>query len=537
MAEETRERISVLSGGTSPKTSTGTTRAAAKTDTKAVEKTSGILGRMFSKAKEAVSTATAAVFGPSKVTAAFNEIANQISNTNKLISLSVKNNREQNDVLKQVAEKIGKGNSFASGLSSLISSIGGLIGAMFSPIKAMISGFVSWFMTSIVRKLAQWFVRRTIWAMGVKLAQFVGRNLWRLVARQIAPWLGRAALLTLTNPVAVAGGLLVGSAAILGTAIYQALTMSEEEKTAILEAANKQAATGRENMGVRRDTGRIGNSGQNAARGQYNLSRASGDLRESGLNEEADFMEGVEKVSAKFGIDKEDLLAVMRAESGLRATAVNPTSGATGLIQFMPDTARNLGTTVEQLRAMTRAEQMTYVEKYFDSVRLPRGASGGRIYTAVFLPGRVNRNVLTDSSEIYYRANIGLDINNDGRITIDELDARVNRYKGVARRETAVPTRAAPVTRSESINAVGEGGTPQPATPVPPAPSRGASLARTSTNLAAADERRTRTNSQSIVIVNNNTEQTTTQMASATVAEILHEDVPLSMRLRSVMSA
>jgi hypothetical protein len=79
---------------------------------------------------------------------------------------------------------------------------------------------------------------------------------------------------------------------------------------------------------------------------------------------------------------------------------------------------------------------------------------------------------------------------------------------------------------------------PSTATPVPPpASNRGASLARTSTNLAAADERRTRTNSQSIVIVNNNTEQAPTQMASATVAEILHEDVPLSMRLRSVMSA
>lgn len=40
-------------------------------------------------------------------------------------------------------------------------------------------------------------------------------------------------------------------------------------------------------------------------------------------------------------------------------------SGATGLIQFMGDTARNLGTTTTALAKMGAVEQLAYVEKYF----------------------------------------------------------------------------------------------------------------------------------------------------------------------------
>jgi hypothetical protein len=102
----------------------------------------------------------------------------------------------------------------------------------------------------------------------------------------------------------------------------------------------------------------------------------------------------------------------------------------TGLIQFMPDTARSLGTTVEALREMTAAQQMQYVEKYFDSVRLPPGSSAGRLYAYVFLPGRANREVLTSRGEAFYEANRGLDMDGDGNITITDLDVRMARYGG-----------------------------------------------------------------------------------------------------------
>jgi hypothetical protein len=147
-----------------------------------------------------------------------------------------------------------------------------------------------------------------------------------------------------------------------------------------------------------------------------------------------DFATELNRVSSKFNINPADLLAVMRSESGLnpaafiRAPRTGRAPGPTGLIQFMPATARSLGTTVEELRGMTAAQQMQYVEKYFDSVRLPSGSSAGRLYAYVFLPGRANREVLTSQGEAYYDANRGLDMDRDGNITITDLDVRMARY-------------------------------------------------------------------------------------------------------------
>lgn len=158
-----------------------------------------------------------------------------------------------------------------------------------------------------------------------------------------------------------------------------------------------------------------------------------------------DFMSEVNRVSAKFSIDPANLLAVMRSESSLNPQAVNPSTGASGLIQFMPRTARSIGTTVEAIRQMTAAEQMPYVERFFESVRLQPGSSAGRLYAYVFLPGRANRDVLTQAGESYYEANRGLDVDRDGKITIADLDARLARFGGTA---------AAPQQRSPQDGAV-----------------------------------------------------------------------------------
>jgi len=149
-----------------------------------------------------------------------------------------------------------------------------------------------------------------------------------------------------------------------------------------------------------------------------------------------DFMAEVNRVSNRFGINSNDLLALMRSESSLNPQAVNSTTGATGLIQFMPKTARSLGTTVEELRNMSAAQQMRFVERYFESVNLPRGASAGTLYAYVFLPGRAQRQILARAGENFYEANRGLDMNKDGMITIEDLDMRMARYGGTINRES-----------------------------------------------------------------------------------------------------
>ena len=147
------------------------------------------------------------------------------------------------------------------------------------------------------------------------------------------------------------------------------------------------------------------------------------------------FLDKVKGIASRLGCDYKDLLAVMNSESGLNSQAVNPNGGATGLIQFMPSTARSLGTTTEQLKQMTPIQQLDYVEKFLQRAKQSSGLgnkqhlTAGDLYAMVFLPGRATREVLTTAGESYYEANKATDDNHDGRITKTELGNRLMRKR------------------------------------------------------------------------------------------------------------
>ncbi|MGC8160121.1 transglycosylase SLT domain-containing protein, partial [Salmonella enterica] len=69
-----------------------------------------------------------------------------------------------------------------------------------------------------------------------------------------------------------------------------------------------------------------------------------------------EFTDKVKTISTELGINHNWLMFVMWFESKLNPQAVNPISGATGLIQFMPSTARSLGTTTDVLRRMSNVQ-------------------------------------------------------------------------------------------------------------------------------------------------------------------------------------
>jgi hypothetical protein len=125
----------------------------------------------------------------------------------------------------------------------------------------------------------------------------------------------------------------------------------------------------------------------------------------------------------------------MKQESGVNPSAQNGTSGATGLIQFMPDTARRLGTTAAELRQMTGVEQLDYVYKYFKMTGVGNGTLGD-LYMAVFMPKYIGYDddfVLGQSgasgfSGKVYAQNRGLDRNRDGAITVADVKQSVARF-------------------------------------------------------------------------------------------------------------
>jgi hypothetical protein len=143
------------------------------------------------------------------------------------------------------------------------------------------------------------------------------------------------------------------------------------------------------------------------------------------------FRDRVRWICGELGVRPDDLMACMAWESG---RSFSPSvrnaagSGATGLIQFMPTTARALGTTTDALALMTAEDQLNYVYKYF----LPyKGKlhSLSDLYMAILWPAAVGKPddyvLFQGVGSIAYRQNAGLDANRDARVTKAETAAKL----------------------------------------------------------------------------------------------------------------
>lgn len=138
------------------------------------------------------------------------------------------------------------------------------------------------------------------------------------------------------------------------------------------------------------------------------------------------------------------IAAVIKLESGGNPAAVNPSSNATGLIQFMPATAKSLGTTVEALRTMSALEQLDFVERYFVDALAGRVPSDpGDYYVAVFMPaylGRPDDEVIARKGSAVYDQNSGLDQGKNGELTVGDVRTVLRQaYDSAATRGPWVP--------------------------------------------------------------------------------------------------
>lgn len=160
-----------------------------------------------------------------------------------------------------------------------------------------------------------------------------------------------------------------------------------------------------------------------------------------------EFISEIEAMAGRLDTQPEYLLAVMSFETGGSFAPDQRNfagSGATGLIQFMPATARGLGTSTDALAQMNSVEQLRFVEAYF-AQPMYRGqlSTLEGVYTAV-LSGRAtadpNATLTTPAGNQFVRGNpeytwnAALDLNGDGRITAGEATAQVaaRLYGGVA---------------------------------------------------------------------------------------------------------
>jgi len=111
---------------------------------------------------------------------------------------------------------------------------------------------------------------------------------------------------------------------------------------------------------------------------------------------DADTNAAVEKLADNLGVSVDEILDILEAESMYKSDAVNPTSGATGLIQFMPDSSevnyKTIGGkqyTMSEIAQMSPVQQLELAEKYFKGVGY-KPNSGKPLYLAVAYPEALN---------------------------------------------------------------------------------------------------------------------------------------------------
>jgi nucleoid-associated protein YgaU/peptidoglycan hydrolase-like protein with peptidoglycan-binding domain len=149
-------------------------------------------------------------------------------------------------------------------------------------------------------------------------------------------------------------------------------------------------------------------------------------------NVSQDFLDKVAEISERLGIVPEYLMAVMGFETGGTYAPYirNSASGATGLIQFMPDTAVGLGTTTQELAGMSAVEQLDYVERYLQPYS-DRLNSLEDTYMAVLWPKGIGQSpdqaIMTEGDR-YYAGNSGLDLDKNGEITPREAADKVRAF-------------------------------------------------------------------------------------------------------------
>jgi Transglycosylase SLT domain len=172
------------------------------------------------------------------------------------------------------------------------------------------------------------------------------------------------------------------------------------------------------------------------------------------------------RAAEELKVSPDGLASIISQESGFRPAIQNPNTNATGLIQFIPSTAKALGTTVEALKGMTFQQQLPFVIKFYKGSRC-LGFSVGRLYLCTFCPAVMDQpdEVIIARKDLdekgpcgnqakVYAQNIGLDLEKDGLITVGDVRLSVERRLDLVRERV----RFNPDTPPESTDGAGSSG-------------------------------------------------------------------------------
>lgn len=144
------------------------------------------------------------------------------------------------------------------------------------------------------------------------------------------------------------------------------------------------------------------------------------------------FESKLRRICRRLEIPPEWLMTVIYFESRFQADAVNGKgSGATGLLQWKREEAEIISTTPEKIKTANAIEQLDLIEQYLKTIKKQQGKDFEDLtdlYLAAFYPQALGEDycyAMFQQGEINYQRYAPLDTNQDGRITVKDIDDRL----------------------------------------------------------------------------------------------------------------
>jgi len=140
------------------------------------------------------------------------------------------------------------------------------------------------------------------------------------------------------------------------------------------------------------------------------------------LKEDPEFTSAVSELASKYGINESEVYAVIQGESAFNPQARNP-SGATGLFQFMPTTAEELGVSTEDIMSMSPTEQVELYDKYLQRWNYSGGNRLGIMQAAPAFASKAPEEVIYAKGTAAWDQNPGWRELGDGPITVRSINS------------------------------------------------------------------------------------------------------------------
>ena len=140
------------------------------------------------------------------------------------------------------------------------------------------------------------------------------------------------------------------------------------------------------------------------------------------IADDADFREAVKALAERRGISTDEIYSVIQGESSFNPRARNR-SGAAGLFQIMPESARELGVSTSEILNMSPARQVALYDRYLERWNYNSSNRLGIMQAAPAFADRSPDDVIYAKGSKAWEQNPGWRELNDGPITVRSINS------------------------------------------------------------------------------------------------------------------